>query len=120
MTESALRPLGPHGEGYCTVCHFIEPLLPSGVIDRHYRGVQLAGSAKPCSGSYKKPPRLTPVTSRLAAFRLDAPTVVCPVCWAYVPIRLDRRIAAHSAQDVQSCSGGLRYPDSQPLRVRRE
>lgn len=64
--------LSEHGEGYCRVCRFIEPLTELGVIAEHYRGqvpVGSVGDRKPCKGSHMKPPRLTPYFSRLAEFR---------------------------------------------------
>lgn len=110
--HTGLRPLGPYGEGYCTVCHFIEPLTVLGVIEPHYRGLGLSAAIQTCPGSYKTPPKLTPVTSRRAAFRRVAPTVACTVCGGDAAIRLDGRIAAHPGQGVQSCTGSLRYPAS--------
>ncbi len=68
--------LGPHGEGYCTVCRFIEPLTPSGYLaaHRHDRG------GKPCKGSGRRPGVHTPFFSRRSAFRTMGTEVTCPAC----------------------------------------
>jgi hypothetical protein len=89
-----LRPLGPDGEGYCRVCHFIEPLTADGLIARHDRSSMI--SPRECKGSYSKPPKHTPITSRLAAFKLTGKKVDCPLCKRQVWLMPDNRLPAHT------------------------
>ena len=78
-----LRPLGPYGEGYCRVCHFVQALTFDGLIERHSRGALLDGPAE-CKGSFTKAPKITPFASRKAMFRLKAPDAWCPECKRFV------------------------------------
>lgn len=75
--------LGDFGEGYCTVCRFIEPLDEAGRIVRHERGTLYERYGAPpqvCAGSWKKPPARIPVTSTKSKFGLEASVVTCPLC----------------------------------------
>lgn len=102
----ALRPLSELGEGYCRVCHFIEPLQYDGKIAQHYRGVHSAGSYL-CDGSYTTPPRVAPKESRLAAFRVTPRVTVCTWCRTEVKVSSEGRIFKHPlGADV--CKGSLR------------
>jgi hypothetical protein len=91
---TGLRPLGPYGEGYCRVCHFVEPLLESGAIAPHTRGSMIA--PRECKGSYTRPPKVTPYASRLAAFRQKGKKVDCPLCKRQVWLMPDDRLPAHT------------------------
>lgn len=71
-SHHGLRPLGPYGEGYCRVCHFVQALTSDGLIERHSRGALLVGPAQ-CKGSFTKAPKITPFASRKAQFRVEAP-----------------------------------------------
>ncbi len=82
--HTGLRPLSPHGEGYCTVCRFVIGLTEKGLLERHWRG-SVGGEGWnsqgwECKGSNRRPGRTTPVTSRLAAFRVKAKKTYCPTC----------------------------------------
>ena len=96
--HSGLRPLSPHGEGYCTVCHFIEGLTPDGLIERHSAHRSGLGGypvQQECDGSFKRPPKLTPHRSNLAAFKTAAGKGTCPVCSKDVRVTSDRRLEGH-------------------------
>lgn len=77
--------LGPHGEGYCRTCHFIEPLDGRGRLATHTRwqvkeyGHSSVDDRRVCKGGGKKPPRVTPWYSRIAMFRVTA-VGECPTC----------------------------------------
>ena len=79
--HTGLRPLGPYGEGYCRVCHFIVPLGYDGQLAPHFKGhssdFALTGA---CEGAGTRPPKLTPNRSRLAAFTCTPPYAVCTFC----------------------------------------
>jgi hypothetical protein len=111
--HSGLRPLSPHGEGYCRFCHFVEGLDASGRIEPHTRwqGNNYGGTSEmagPCKGSGRVPPKLTPHTSRLAAFRLTAEKLACPVCRRTLVLLADGRIPGHTtaAHTTTPCPGG--------------
>lgn len=114
--HSGLRPLGPYGEGYCRVCHFIIGLTANGLIERHTRGGQFAPTE--CKGSFKKAPKLIPTTSKLAAFKTKAGLVLCPVCAQTVPLLADGRMNGHvvAAGPPKHCKGGFSFPDSRDER----
>lgn len=79
--HTGLRPLSPFGEGYCRWCHFVIGLTFQGVIEQHTRSASMwRDEAEPCKGSYARPPKVTPYTSRKAAFRLTVPKEICPAC----------------------------------------
>lgn len=99
--HTGLRPLGPFGEGYCTVCHFVQALTADGRIERHVRGALLNGATEACKGSEKKPPALTPHTSYRARFRYDAPTAECTTCKRTVPLTHDLRFTRHHTSTIQ-------------------
>lgn len=109
--------LGEHGEGYCTVCHFVEPLTPEGKIQLHYRGQGLSswnGDPKPCKGSHKTPPKTTPATSRKAAFKTTAPTGTCGTCGKQgIAVRYfgtDSESLDQHTNGVKMCPGAYRRP----------
>jgi hypothetical protein len=83
--HSGLRPLSPWGEGYCKECHFIIGLDHQGRLEVHNRGIQAYGTPPQCKGSYKKPPKVTPYSSRKAAFTTKSPDAWCPRCKQHVP-----------------------------------
>jgi hypothetical protein len=77
--------LSQWGEGYCSACQFVVGLTREGRLAEHTRGRHAVGmdyhnTVKPCKGSGRKPPKVTPHMSRKAAFRLSAPDVWCPEC----------------------------------------
>ena len=82
--HAGLRPLSPWGEGYCRWCFFVVGLNYAGQLAEHHRGIASYGQSKPCPGSYTKPPKITPYSSRKAAFRLKAPDAWCPACKQFV------------------------------------
>lgn len=96
--HTGLRPLGPNGEGYCTACHFIEPLTADGRIEAHPKhrgGPHSVGEAGACPGSYRRPPSHTPYFSRKAMFRVVVDLAPCPACRSKV--RTEKGlIAGHS------------------------
>ena len=98
--------LGRYGEGYCRICHFVEALDQRGRIIDHARGF---GATDPCKGSGARPPKLTPVTSRLAAFRVDPPREVCEYCWTEAPLSPFGTFARHW-NGSRLCQGVATYP----------
>lgn len=74
--------LGEHGEGYCRHCHFVEALDHNGLITEHRRGIGNVAQDR-CKGSGRRPPKLTPYASRLAAFRTTMETALCRYCDQY-------------------------------------
>lgn len=98
VTRVSDRPptiLSPFGEGYCRVCRFVVGLDEFGMLDRHTRGGHGALVPNPCKGSGKTPPKLTPYSSRLSAFRFSPRKVDCPVCGRNVAVLSDGRIQGH-------------------------
>lgn len=92
--------LSEFGDGYCRVCHFIVGLGADGLLLTHTRGAHgLAakyGEANPqCEGSGKPPTKLTPLTSRLAAFSTKPRTGTCPTCGQTVVIDASGRWVMH-------------------------
>jgi hypothetical protein len=79
--HTGLRPLSPHGEGYCTVCHFVVGRNRYGLLERHTRGAADYGiPAAVCEGSDTKGSSRIPYASRLAAFTTRQPYTWCPEC----------------------------------------
>lgn len=76
--------LSQYGEGYCRWCYFVVGLTYRGLLAGHQRGIASYGLAKPCPGSDTKPPRVTPYSSRKAAFRVKVPDAWCPACRQFV------------------------------------
>lgn len=118
MAPDPTRPptiLGPYGEGYCRVCRFIEPLTDKGVIAEHGRA-----GAEPCKGSWKTPPKLTPYSSRLSAFKASPRKVECPLCARQVIVLADGRIQGHNVgMSLQACKAGWHtVPMAESLRPR--
>lgn len=95
MSDRPPTILSPHGEGYCRVCRFVVGLNESGLLDQHARGGHGYLAANPCKGSGKTPPRLTPYSSRLSAFRSTPRKVDCPACGRNVAVLSDGRIQGH-------------------------
>jgi hypothetical protein len=89
--------LSEFGEGYCRWCHFVEGLGADGTLYRHSRGIADRYGSVPdvCDGSGKPPAKLTPVTSRLAAFSTRARTGTCPACGQTITIDASGRWAMH-------------------------
>lgn len=78
--HSGLRPLSPYGEGYCKACQFVIGLDCDGRVAQHWRGAHGLMTSRECKGSGWKPPKVTPYSSRKAAFTANAPDVRCPEC----------------------------------------
>ncbi len=81
--------LSEFGEGYCRWCHFIEGLGADGTLYNHSRGIANSyGTNVPtvCDGSGKPPTKLTPLTSRKAAFSTRAKGALCPSCMTKVEL----------------------------------
>lgn len=111
--------LGVYGEGYCRHCHFIEALDENGLIITHGRG--LGNFVQPtCKGSGKRPPKLTPYRSALAAFRVTAPTATCPVCQTVQDLHTYASgpvfIRHWTSGGADLCRGVGRAPDPPPGR----
>lgn len=107
--HSGLRPLGPHGEGYCRVCRFVVGLTDQLVLEEHWRGKYATmGDGKPCRGSYTRPPKVTPYASRKSAFRANATKVHCPVCRREVVVMADGRLNGHTVtySSMTHCKAG--------------
>lgn len=106
--HTGLRPLGPHGEGYCRVCCFVIGLTARGLLEEHQRGaVDAYGSPQNCKGSSKPPAKVTPYASRKAAFRYTPNKAWCPECRQDAPIMPLRGIqvyARHPAGARLTCS----------------
>lgn len=124
MTAPEPRPpaiLGEYGEGYCRYCHFVEALDQHGLLLEHRRGIGNVAKDR-CKGSGKKPPRLTPVTSKLAAFRTTMETALCSYCDQYQSVMTYTSgpiFARHWQAGIQSvlCEGtGRTAPASQRAR----
>lgn len=77
--------LGEYGEGYCRYCHFIEALNQYGLIVTHNRGIGNT-AREGCEGSGTRPPSLTPVTSRKAAFSTRPGLRFCGWCGETVAV----------------------------------
>lgn len=93
--------LSDHGDGYCRVCHFIVGLDANGLLLPHVRGAHgLAaryGEINPaCKGGDRPPPKLTPFTSRLAAFSTKPRQDQCPACHQTVIIDASTRWTMHT------------------------
>jgi len=86
-SHSGVRPLSPHGEGYCRWCFFVVGLTDRGLLEAHTRGIVSYGAAKTCPGTDTRPPKNTPYASRKAAFKQTAPKAWCPVCKRFVPTK---------------------------------
>lgn len=121
--------LGEYGEGYCKVCHMIEPLTADGVLDLHFRGFSSACNIPEyrCKGSGKVPPKLTPFASRLAMFKRVAPLATCPVCREQIPVQPSSSrsvtvMARHFPPDSPNvlCAGYGRQPALPTVSLRHE
>lgn len=131
MPETPRPPtiLGEYGEGYCRVCHMIEPLDASGRIAHHFKGFSAhhdIGDYR-CKGTGKVPPKLTPFASRLARFTRVAPLATCPVCREEVPLqpsssRSGTMMARHFPPDSPGvlCAGYGREPAPPTVSLRHE
>lgn len=109
------------GEGYCRVCHFVEPLDLAGRIEPHPRHRSTGfgvGEGGTCSGTGKRPPTVTPWFSRLAMFRTKAEMAECPVCQRKVQVLADGRLSGHTVafNTLTSCAGGYRPAPTAPGR----
>lgn len=112
--HTGVRPLSPYGEGYCRFCHFVVGLGPDGLLDQHKRsafdsrGYAQGEGSSICKGSCRKPPRATPVTSRLAAFRVRPRRDTCPRCNRQrIIVLADGTLAWHTlgAANYTTCPG---------------
>lgn len=104
--------LSPHGESYCRVCRFIQPVGANGRIEHHLRssvGEDYGWQRKECRGSGRK--RHTgrpPYFSRLNAF-VCRRYGLCSKCgqreplsrWSFGPAIVSR----HRAADGLHCNG---------------
>lgn len=107
--HEGLRPLSPHGEGYCRTCHFVVGLTDTGKLETHSRGSSMSNVHEECKGSHRKPAPVTPVTSRAARFTCEAPVVRCWLCNRDVPLLYDGRYGAHSKLNgVSDCPASLK------------
>lgn len=93
--------LSEFGDGYCRVCHFIVGLDAHGLLLVHVRGahglVARYGETNPaCKGSDRAPTKLTPFTSRLAAFSTKARRDQCPACHQEIVVEHSGRWKVHS------------------------
>jgi hypothetical protein len=118
--------LGEFGEGYCRICHFVEALDHEGRIIEHARGIGNV-STGPCKGSGRKPPKLTPYQSKLAAFSVNPPVALCPVCEKEQPLTKVPSLvfARHWIGPAKVCPGTGRpalrpTPVSEPVSLRRD
>lgn len=109
--HTGLRPLSPWGEGYCRHCCFVVGLNYAGQLVEHDRGAQLHSNAR-CKGSLTRPPKVTPYSSRKAAFTTKSEKVACYVCRREVHLLADGRMTAHtsSTSSLARCSGGYHLP----------
>lgn len=84
--HTGVRPLGPYGEGYCRVCAFVVGLDRYGLLEGHTRGTSniYTGERNLCPGSIRPPAKVTPYSSRKAAFRITPTTDWCPECGQYI------------------------------------
>lgn len=116
--HSGLRPLGPYGEGYCRVCHFVIALDERGRLEHHSRGAVIASTTL-CKGGRRKPPKLTPLESYKARFRSIAPVATCPFCMNSVMVLVDGRLAPHKGtlRAVDNCKGSFRPAERRPAPV---
>jgi hypothetical protein len=118
--HEGVRPLGPYGEGYCTVCHFIEALTEGGQLIEHTRGIGLVGDGTPCKGSGIRPPKRTPHASRLAAFKVDGVRAVCPVCMRQLVLGTDGRFSFHALPHTTTpCPAARRTPEEAAVIAQR-
>jgi len=84
--HTGVRPLSPHGEGYCRWCFFVVGLDHDGLLTAHERN-GLYEAPKTCKGSGTRPPKVTPYASRKAAFLTRSPREWCPTCCQTVNTR---------------------------------
>lgn len=107
--------LGEYGEGYCRFCHFVVALDRFGLLITHKRGV---GSllTEPCKGSGKRPPKVTPVTSRKAMFRTDPPRVRCELCGQDAVVTPLGAFGRHWHGPARLCENTGRRPPAPPGR----
>lgn len=107
--HAGLRPLGPYGEGYCTTCHFIEPLDQHGRIEPHPTRKEGAYNIREtglCKGAGHRPPKVTPYFSRKAMFRVKTDLAPCPACRQRVRVKKGL-VAEHLLTIAGSrCPGG--------------
>lgn len=96
MSDRPPTILSPHGEGYCRYCRFVVGLGADGLMDQHYynRG-QVADATKPCKGSLRIPPKVTPYASKLAMFKVTAQKITCPGCGKPTVVGWHDMIAQH-------------------------
>lgn len=109
--HSGVRPLSPWGEGYCRHCCFVVGLTYDGLLVLHDRGAQLHSNAA-CKGGGTKAPKVTPYSSRKAAFTTRSEKVNCHICRREVHLLADGRMVAHtsSTSSLARCSGGYHVP----------
>jgi len=104
--------LSEFGEGYCRVCHFVVGLVEDGRLIFHERG-RHSNSIAACDGSGRKPSKVTPYASRLAAFKTKAPLVACPGCGHQVTVASypsGPLIARHIVPFGSLCPGSHKKP----------
>ncbi len=102
--------LSPHGEGYCRHCRFVVGLGADGLMDTHQYNRGLAtGDMKPCKGSGKVPPRITPYAAELNKFKATARKVVCPTCEQTVTVGWMNQVSRHEVKGWtrEMCKGSF-------------
>lgn len=116
--HTGLRPLSPWGEGYCRYCHFVVGLTYDGLLVFHSRGAQLHSDAV-CKGGGTKAPKVTPHSSRKAAFTTKSEKVGCHVCGREVHLLVDGRMTVHSpsVSTLTRCPGGYHQPERGSART---
>lgn len=111
--HAGLRPLGPHGEGYCPVCRFVVGLDPRGRLERHTRTMGAYLTAGPCKGGDRAPAKRTPFASRKSAFRVTSNKPKCPQCGAGVNLLMSGRYEYHTVESDRftGCRASGRFPN---------
>lgn len=89
--------LGPHGEGYCRHCRFIEPLDQHGAIEAH--------GSHPCEGGGTRPPARTPYASKLSSFTTVPPYAECPVCKGRAAVVTAGKVMGRHFAGANVCAG---------------
>lgn len=107
---SELRPLSPHGEGYCRACHFIIGLADDGRLEFHSRGRHGSAPTVICPGGKRKPPKITPYRSTKAMFKPEPDRTDCPLCGKNVARMFDGRLWGHPAEGYPATAGPHSYP----------
>jgi len=102
--------LSEWGEGYCRWCFFVVGLSHDGRLAQHHRNSSY--QPRQCDGSGTLPPKITPFSSRKAAFKQVAKKHPCHVCRRTVPVLSDGRLGPHAVAHhaTTNCAGGYQLP----------